>query len=112
MTFLGALLRHGSGRIGASVIAVFTVAAILGLIGLTPHDPLAQDRLARLQAPGATYWMGTDLFGRDILSRLMVGIGQSFAVALLSVGLATVVGTVLRLPPRTESSSRQQWQFD
>lgn len=97
MPFLRALLRHGSGRIGAAVIAVFAVAAIFGLTGLTPHDPLAQDRLARLQAPGATYWMGTDLFGRDILSRLMVGIGQSFAVALLSVGIAASVGTVLGL---------------
>ncbi|SDY77334.1 ABC transporter permease [Citreimonas salinaria] len=97
MSFLRALLRHSSGRIGAIIIAVFAVAAILGLAGLTPHDPLAQDRLARLQAPGARYWMGTDLFGRDILSRLMVGIGQSFAVALLSVGLATSVGTVLGL---------------
>lgn len=97
MSFLGALLRHGSGRIGASVIALFAVAAILGLTGLTPHDPLAQDRLARLQAPGPTYWMGTDLFGRDILSRLMVGVGQSFAVALLSVGIAASVGTFLGL---------------
>ncbi|WP_375263479.1 ABC transporter permease [Palleronia sp.] len=97
MSFLRALWRHSSGRIGAIIIAVFAVAAILGLAGLTPHHPLAQDRLARLQAPGGSYWMGTDLFGRDILSRLMVGIGQSFAVALLSVGLATSVGTVLGL---------------
>ncbi|SPJ24516.1 ABC transporter permease [Palleronia abyssalis] len=97
MAVLRALLRHTSGQIGVVVIAVFAVAAVLGLLGLTPHDPLAQDRLARLQGPGATYWMGTDLFGRDILSRLMVGIGQSFAVALLSVGLAAGAGTVLGL---------------
>lgn len=97
MSFLHALFRHSSGRIGVVIIAVFAIAAILGLVGLTPHDPLGQDRLARLQAPGPTYWLGTDLFGRDILSRLMVGIGQSFAVALLSVGLATLVGTLLGL---------------
>lgn len=97
MSFLLALFRHSSGRIGVVIIGFFAIAAILGLAGLTPHDPIGQDPLARLQAPGSTYWMGTDIFGRDILSRLMVGIGQSFAVALLSVGLATLVGTLLGL---------------
>jgi peptide/nickel transport system permease protein len=92
-----ALLRHSAGRIGLVIIGVFTLAAILGLLGLTPHDPLAQDRLARLQPPGGTYLMGTDLFGRDLLSRLMVGIGQSFTVAFLSVGIAATVGTILGL---------------
>lgn len=97
MNVLGALWRHSAGRIGLVVIGVFAIAAALGLLGLTPHDPLTQDRLARLQPPGGTYLMGTDLFGRDILSRLMVGIGQSFTVAFLSVGLAATVGTVLGL---------------
>ncbi|NBC95364.1 MAG: ABC transporter permease subunit [Deinococcus-Thermus bacterium] len=97
MSAPGALLRHAGGRIGVVVVGLFAVAAVLGLAGLTPHDPLAQDRLARLQPPGGAYLLGTDLFGRDILSRLMVGIGQSFAVAFLSVGLAAAVGTVLGL---------------
>lgn len=97
MNVFAALMRHSAGRIGLVIIVVLTAAAILGLLGLTPHDPLAQDRLARLQAPSGTYLMGTDLLGRDILSRLMVGIGQSFVVAFLSVGLATLVGTVLGL---------------
>ncbi|RMA41483.1 ABC transporter permease [Rhodophyticola porphyridii] len=97
MRIPGALLRHSAGRIGLVIIGVLTVAAVLGLLGLTPHDPLAQDRLARLQPPGGSYLMGTDLFGRDILSRLMVGVGQSFTVAFLSVGIAATVGTVLGL---------------
>jgi peptide/nickel transport system permease protein len=97
VSVLRALLRHSSGRIGLVIIGIFTVAAILGLLGLTPHDPLAQDRLARLQPPGGAYLMGTDLFGRDLLSRLMVGVGQSFTVAFLSVGIAATVGTILGL---------------
>ncbi|MFO7806178.1 MAG: ABC transporter permease [Paracoccaceae bacterium] len=97
MQVFRALLRHRAGRLGLIVIGVFSLAAVLGLLGLTPHDPLAQDRLARLSPPNGTYLMGTDLFGRDIFSRLMVGVGQSFAVGLLSVGLATIVGTVLGL---------------
>jgi len=97
MTGLRGLLRHSAGRIGLVIIVVFTLAAILGLLGVTPHDPLAQDRLARLQPPGGAYLMGTDLFGRDLLSRLMVGVGKSFTVAFLSVGIAATVGTILGL---------------
>lgn len=97
MSILAALLRHPAGRIGVIIVGVFGAAAILGLAGVTPHDPLAQDRLARLQPPGGTYLMGTDLFGRDLLSRLMVGVGQSFAVAFLSVGIAASLGTALGL---------------
>ncbi|MEM7721282.1 MAG: ABC transporter permease [Pseudomonadota bacterium] len=97
MSVLRALLRHSAGRIGLAIITVFSIAALLGLMGLTPHDPLAQDRLSRLQPPDRTYWMGTDLFGRDILSRLMVGVAQSFTIALLAVGLATIAGTILGL---------------
>lgn len=97
MRVLGALWRHSAGRISLIIIGVLGLAALLGLLGLTPHDPLGQDRLARLQAPSATYWLGTDLFGRDMLSRLMEGIGRSFAVALLSVSLAATLGTILGL---------------
>ncbi len=70
---------------------------MLGALGLTPHDPLMQFRIDRLHAPTAAYWMGTDLFGRDVASRLMQGIGQSFTVAFFSVAVATVAGTVLGL---------------
>lgn len=97
MSLISSLLRHMSGRIGLIIIGVFLLAALLGASGLTPYDPLAQDRLARLQAPSAAHWMGTDMFGRDVLSRLMLGIGQSFAVGFLSVGIATMAGTVLGL---------------
>lgn len=97
MKILHALARHPAGRISLVIIGLLTVAALLGLLGLTPHDPLGQDRLARLQSPGGTYLLGTDLFGRDMLSRLMVGVGQSFMVALLSVSIAAVIGTFLGL---------------
>lgn len=97
MSLLCALWRHSAGRISLVIIGVLGAAAVLGLLGVTPHDPLGQDRLARLQAPSSTYLLGTDLFGRDMLSRLMEGIGRSFAVALLSVSLAATLGTVLGL---------------
>ena len=97
MRILKAIFRHPSGRIGATIIGIYFFAAILGLIGLTPHDPLKAFPIDRLKPPSATYWMGTDLLGRDTFSRLMLGIGQSFVVAFASVALATFAGTVIGL---------------
>jgi peptide/nickel transport system permease protein len=94
---LAAIIRHPSGRIGAAIIVLYLLAALLGAVGFTPHDPLAQFMLDRLKPPSAAYWMGTDLLGRDTFSRLMLGIGQSFTVAFASVALASALGTVIGL---------------
>lgn len=91
------ILRHPSGRLGLIIVAVFVVAGALGEAGVTPYGPLTQDRIARLQAPSGAHWFGTDLFGRDVLSRLMVGISQSFIVSFFSVGVASAAGTALGL---------------
>ncbi|TPI23675.1 ABC transporter permease [Mesorhizobium sp. B3-2-1] len=97
MRILRAIFGHGSGRIGGIIVCVYLLLAILGLLGLTPHNPITQYRIDRLHAPSAAYWMGTDLFGRDVASRLMAGIGQSFTVAFFSVAFAALAGTVLGL---------------
>ncbi|MFC3705482.1 ABC transporter permease [Devosia honganensis] len=97
MRILKAIVAHPTGRIGAAIIAIYVVLALCGALGLTPHDPLQQFRVDRLKGPSATYLMGTDLFGRDTASRLMVGIGQSFLIAFASVGLASLFGTVIGL---------------
>jgi peptide/nickel transport system permease protein len=91
------IARHPSARIGAAIILVYFIAAVLGAAGLTPHDPLQQFRIDRLKGPTADYLMGTDLFGRDITSRLMRGIGQSFVIAFSAVALATLFGTIVGL---------------
>ena len=97
MRILRAIAAHPTGRIGAGIILLYLLLALCGTIGFTPHDPLQQFRIDRLQGPSATYLMGTDLFGRDTASRLMVGIGQSFLIAFASVGLASLFGTVIGL---------------
>nr|WP_282565460.1 ABC transporter permease [Paradevosia shaoguanensis] len=94
---LKAIARHPSGRIGGAIIALYIIVALCAAFGLTPHDPLKQYRIDRLMAPNGTYWMGTDLFGRDMTSRLMMGIGQSFIVAFVSVAFASVAGTIVGL---------------
>ena len=97
MRILRAIFGHTTGRIGGIIVMLYLVIALLGLMGFTPHDPLMQNRLDRLHSPTITYWMGTDLFGRDVASRLMRGVGQSFTVAFLSVAFASLAGTVLGL---------------
>ncbi|AXV15791.1 diguanylate cyclase [Neorhizobium sp. SOG26] len=94
---LRAIFSHPSGRIGGAIVLLYVVIALLGLFDLTPHDPLQQYRIDRLKAPSAVYWMGTDLFGRDVASRLMKGVGQSFLVGISAVAIASVAGTVLGL---------------
>jgi peptide/nickel transport system permease protein len=91
------IARHPSGRIGAAIVLVFVVAALLGAAGLTPKNPIQQFRIDRLDPPDLRYLMGTDLFGRDVLSRLMLGIGQSFVIAFSAVALATLAGSVIGL---------------
>jgi peptide/nickel transport system permease protein len=94
---LAAIVRHPSGRIGAAIILIYLIAAILGAIGLTPHNALKQFPIDRMKPPSGSYWFGTDLLGRDTFSRLMLGIGQSFVIAFASVAVASVAGTVIGL---------------
>ncbi len=82
--------------IGAALSAVF-----LGAVGLsfvwTPYDVSVLDIAARLQPPSPEHWLGTDHFGRDMLSMLMVGGRTSIAVAVVAVGIGILVGVPLGL---------------
>ncbi|HBF32259.1 ABC transporter permease [Rhizobium sp.] len=97
MTLLRAILRHPSGRIGGAIVLAYILVAVLGYAGITPYDAVQQFRIDRLKPPSAAHWMGTDLFGRDVASRLMAGVGQSFVIAFASVGVSATIGTVLGL---------------
>jgi len=97
MNILRALIRHPSGRIGVVIIGLYLLVALAALAGLTPHGPLKMFAIDRLKPPSPTYWMGTDLLGRDTLSRLMTGIGQSMYIAFAAVAFATLAGTIIGL---------------
>lgn len=97
MKILRALFGHPSGRIGITIIAAYILIALLGTLGLTPHDPLKLFAIDRLKPPSGTYWFGTDLLGRDTFSRMMVGIRQSMTIAFASVAWATIAGTIIGL---------------
>src|ERR1700742_425252 len=66
--------------------ALFALLALCALIGpyVVPHDPLASDTAATLQAPSLRHWFGTDQLGRDIFSRVVVATRLDFIIALTS----------------------------
>lgn len=93
--FLRRLLTNLSGIVGLAIVLLFLVVAVLGILGLTPYPSIEQHPRDRLKPPGAAYAMGTDLFGRDVTSRVMEGAANSLKVALLSVALSATVGITL-----------------
>jgi len=94
-SLIARLLRNRSGAVGLVIIVVFVIVGLLGGLGLTPYPPAANHVKDRLKPPSAQYIMGTDQFGRDVTSRIMQGAANSLRVALLSVALSGIAGTVL-----------------
>jgi peptide/nickel transport system permease protein len=80
--------------LGIAIIGALLAAAILGALW-TPYDPLGISFAARLKPPGAAHWLGTDEFGRDVLSRLLKGAATSVRISCLTVAFALVAGTSL-----------------
>lgn len=80
--------------IGLSITILFSLTALLGQFW-TPYHPTAMNAAAVGLPPCLTHPMGTDNFGRDILSRIMNGSGSTFFVAICTVLIGGVCGTVL-----------------
>lgn len=79
----------------AGTLAALQVLGALAAPVVAPHDPVAQSVLARLRGPGPGFLLGTDQFGRDILSRILYGYRSSFLVSGISVALALAIGGTL-----------------
>lgn len=76
----------------------FLVVLILGIIfstWITPYDYAAQDLMARFQLPSKEHWFGTDDYGRDLLTRLLVGGRYTLLIAILSVAIGIVLGMII-----------------
>ena len=83
-------------KTGGAFTAFFLAVAALGLVWL-PHDIARVDIAARTLPPSAAHPLGTDHFGRDLLSMLMAGARTSIAVALVAVGIGLGLGVPLGL---------------
>jgi peptide/nickel transport system permease protein len=79
---------------GLGVLLAILVLAVLAP-WIAPHDPIEQDIFARLEGPSATYPLGTDQFGRCILSRLLHGARYSLFIGIASTLAAMLVGSLI-----------------
>src|SRR5690554_4184454 len=80
--------------IATCTIGIFVVIAITAP-WLAPYDPLTQSITRINQLPSAENWLGTDQFGRDVLSRLVYGSRNSLMFGFVSPVLAAIFGTML-----------------
>ena len=86
--------RSPMGAVGIMIIVVFVLIAVLAPL-LAPHDPYLMNSSLVLAPPSASNWMGTDEFGRDVMSRVIWGSRISLYVGLIAVGLGTTTGAVI-----------------
>ncbi len=88
------LWRSQRGLVGGLVVALILAVGTLAP-AIAPYSYSTQSLLTRLERPSAAHWLGTDGFGRDILTRVIWGGRVSLEIGLLATGLSVIVGTVL-----------------
>ncbi len=89
-------LRHRSAMVGLTILLILIVIAIAAP-AIAPFDPLKQNLRQALAPPGTEHLLGTDEFGRDILSRILYGARISLRVGVMVVLLSGTIGVVLGL---------------
>ena len=88
--------RHTGFAIGAALVGAVALTALVSFVW-TPWPPLAIDIAARLQGPSAAHWLGTDHFGRDTASMIMLGARNALAVGMAAIGIGMALGVPLGL---------------
>jgi peptide/nickel transport system permease protein len=97
-------LRRANLVIGACLIVLMAGCALVSFVW-TPTRLGTMDMVNRLSGPSASYWLGTDHFGRDVLTLLLVGARNSLGIALASVAIGGTVGIALGLV----AAARRGW---
>ena len=86
--------RNINFTIGFFITLTILLTALLSLV-FTPYDPNRMNLSERFQAPNQTHYLGTDQYGRDILSRVMKGAVNSIIVGLVAVSIGMGFGILL-----------------
>ncbi|AGP61066.1 ABC transporter permease [Streptomyces rapamycinicus] len=84
----------GSLLVGGFIVMVVFGLALLSFVW-TPHDPTLVNPSARLEKPSLEYWFGTDKFGRDVFSQILMGSRTTLFVGFVAVGVAALIGVPL-----------------
>ena len=95
-TLLTAALRSPSFLAGAAITALFLLVALVSFVW-TPYGYATQDIPNKLKGLTFAHWFGTDQYGRDVFSMILVGARTSIAVALIAVGVGIGIGVPLGL---------------
>ena len=88
------LFRSPTGIVGAALLSLVGAAVLFGP-WLAPYDPQAFHPVVRLQGPSADHWLGTDQFGRDLLSRLLHGSRATIAFGLGATAIGVLAGSTI-----------------
>ncbi|MFI1196236.1 ABC transporter permease [Micromonospora sp. NPDC020750] len=91
---LRGILRRRSTIVAGGFLVLLVAGAVVAPL-IAPYDPDAQDIYQRLRPPNAEHWLGTDDYGRDVLSRLIFGARVSLQAAIQAVVVALVIGLPL-----------------
>jgi len=86
--------RNKTSWVGLILLLILVALAILAPV-IAPHNPVEQNIVQRLQPPSARFLLGTDYYGRDVLSRIIWGCRVSFVIGSVSVAAAMFLGTLL-----------------
>ena len=92
--FFRRLLRSPAAVCGLVIIALLLLVALFAPL-LAPFDPNWQDAAARLQPPNSQHWLGTDSYGRDLLSRLIYGSRPALGLVLLVTVITLPMGLLI-----------------
>jgi peptide/nickel transport system permease protein len=94
--FVRVILSRWIVLFGVIVVILFLLMAALAPL-LAPYNPDKQNLRATLQQPSGEHWLGTDVHGRDTLSRIIYGSRISLMVGVIAVGIAAACGVILGL---------------
>jgi len=89
-----AFAKNRLSWIGLALLSIIIIVAVFAPL-IAPHDPLEQNIVTRLEPPSSEFLLGTDSYGRDVLSRLIYGARISLAVGFLAILIAMVVGSTI-----------------
>jgi peptide/nickel transport system permease protein len=91
---LGRLLRRPAGAFGVAIVGGVVLVAVFAPL-LAPYPLAKQNTIRRLEGPSSSHLLGTDEFGRDLLSRIIFGTRIELGVALPAVFVSLIVGLLL-----------------
>lgn len=94
--FLKSFIRNKTAVLGVTVFFLLIIVAVFAPF-IAPHDPYLVNLDLRLHKPNPDYLLGTDMFGRDVLSRIIYGSRISFVIGFIPTTISMIIGTILGL---------------